>query len=183
MSQKPWRQFGLAASFLLTTILAGCVFANDQAATDREDPAVVSTVDLEKYMGLWYEIAHSPNFFQRNCVRSTAEYTLNDDGSVRVYNVCTKADGSTSDIEGVATVNDPSEPAKLTVDFGLFRKGDYWIIDLAPDYQWAVVSGPKKESLFILSRTAPMDPALLQEILDRLAAQGFKVDEFVFDQY
>ncbi|MBX3018306.1 MAG: lipocalin family protein [Bdellovibrionaceae bacterium] len=170
--------FARRIAVLLSALLcSACVFAQP------DDPQVVSAVDLKRYMGKWLEIAHSPNFFQKGCVRSTAEYTLNEDGSVKVYNVCTKGDGSVSDIEGVATVPNANEPAKLKVDFGFPWKGDYWVIDLEPNYEWAVVSGPGKDSLFFLSRTAPMPVATLQPILERLEAQGFETDEFVFDQW
>ena len=147
------------------------------------DPEVVDSVDLGRYAGIWHEIAHAPNFFQRKCVRSTAEYRVLSPTEISVYNVCTKADGSRSDISGTARIPDPSVPAKLRVRFNVFAKGDYWITDLDPNYEWAVVSAPKKKSLFILARTAPMDPVLLEKILSNLRSKGFNVDHLVFDRY
>lgn len=147
------------------------------------DPVVVPTVDFSRYSGLWYEIGHSPNFFQRFCERSTAEYAVVSATQVSVLNTCYRGNAVFSTINGVATVTNPREPAKLIVDFGWFRKGAYWIIALDKDYQWAVVSGPKKSSLFILARTAPMDRRLLASILKELAAQGFDTNNIVWDKY
>lgn len=158
-------------------------FAPLTHAEDPSDPEVVPVVDLNRYAGLWYEIAHSPNFFQRNCVRSTAEYSVLTPLSVSVKNTCYKENGAVSDISGEAKVVDPAVPAKLKVRFNFFARGDYWIVDLDPDYQWAVVSGPKKKSLFILSRKAPMDAQVLAEMLERLKQRGFKLDDLIYDQY
>ena len=128
------------------------------------DPAVIADVDFTKYTGLWHEVAHSPNFFQKDCLRSTAEYQIIDASSVSVLNICYKENGKTSSISGVARVKDPAVPAKLKVKFNFFARGDYWIIDLDDQYQWALVSSPKKKNLFILSRTFPMDQVVLKNV-------------------
>ncbi len=147
------------------------------------DPKVVETVDLNRYAGKWSEIAHSPNSFQMDCKRSTAEYTVLSDSTASVYNVCYLADGTTRDISGVASVTDRATPAKLKVDFGMGPAGDYWIIALDSEYKWAVVSGPEKKSLFILARMAPMDKILLGDILQDLKSKGFDIDSLIFDKY
>lgn len=148
-----------------------------------EDPATVAEVDFSRYSGFWYEIAHSPNFFQNDCKYSTAEYGVMAPGQVSVHNVCHKEDGTTRDIRGVAKVVDPSEPAKLKVRFNFFARGDYWIVRLDPDYQWAVVSGPGRQSIFILARQAPMRAELLKNILDDLAKDGYDINSLIFDRY
>ena len=148
-----------------------------------DDPQVVDAVDFNRYVGTWLEIAHNPNFFQKGCVRSSAEYGLISSTEVSVRNTCVKDDGSLSDIQGVATVEDPAVPAKLKVKFNFFARGDYWIIDLDPNYQWAVVSAPEKKSLFILARQAPMESKLLENILTSLKARCFNTDELIFDRY
>ncbi|QDK44590.1 hypothetical protein DOM22_05160 [Bdellovibrio sp. ZAP7] len=150
---------------------------------DSSDPEVVSSVDFSKYVGFWYEVAHAPNFFQRGCVRSTAEYAVLTPQSVSVKNTCYKENGSTTDIHGQAYVVDPAVPAKLKVKFNIFAKGDYWIVDLDPNYQWAVVSGPKKKSLFILSRQAPMEPLVLKQLITSLKNRGFDTDNLIYDKY
>ena len=159
----------------------GCAFAMGRG--HLPDPQVVAQVDLQRYAGTWYEVAHSTNFFQRKCIRSTAQYTVIDDQSVSVLNTCDKANGSQSDISGVARVVDPSVPAKLRVRFNLFARGDYWITELDPDYQWAVVSSPGKGFNFILSRSAPIDPETKAKILKILEDKGFDLSTFIFDQY
>jgi apolipoprotein D and lipocalin family protein len=161
---------------LFTLLYSLCAFAGS-------DPEVVREVNLDRYAGKWMEIAHSPNFFQNGCVRSMAEYQVLSADSVSVHNTCFKKDGSTSDIKGVATISDPREPAKLKVDFHLPFKGDYWITELDRDYQWAVVSSPRKSSNFILARKAPMNEKLLREILSTLEAKGFDTKSFIFDDY
>lgn len=172
MKTKRWL-VALAAPFVIFSSVA-------QASPD---PAVVKAVDLKRYAGFWYEIGHSPNFFQRNCERSTAEYGVLPNGQISVLNTCYRDNAVYSTIEGTATVVNPAEPAKLLVDFGWFRRGDYWIVALDKDYQWSVVSGPKKSSLFILARTAPMAPGLLAQILSDLRARGFDTEKIVWDKY
>jgi apolipoprotein D and lipocalin family protein len=157
--------------------------ANAMGQAHASDPEVVKVVDLKLYSGTWFDIAHNPNFFQKKCLHSTAEYSVLSPVSLSVYNECFKAQGETSDIRGTATVVDPKVAGKLKVKFNLIARGDYWITALDSNYQWAIVSGPKKKSLFILSRSAPMNPSLLQKILSDLKAQGFKTEALVFDQY
>lgn len=168
----------------LLTLTALATFATPMVnAKTNTDPEVVSSVDFNRYVGFWYEIAHAPNFFQRGCLSSTAEYALIGEGKVSVKNTCYKEDGGISDINGIATVTDPAVPAKLKVRFNFFARGDYWITMLDENYQWAVVSGPAKKSLFILSRTATMDDVLLKQILAQLQSQGFETQDLIFDRY
>lgn len=164
--------------------ITGVVLLNTQPILANEtDPKVISSVDLNRYAGFWHEIAHAPNFFQRKCIRSTAEYAVTSPTTISVKNICYKEHGNTSDIEGIATVVDVAEPAKLKVRFNFFARGDYWIVDLDPNYQWAVVSGPSKKSLFILSRQAPMEASVLTNILTNLKQKGFNTEELIFDKY
>ncbi|QDV89249.1 Outer membrane lipoprotein Blc precursor [Phycisphaerae bacterium RAS2] len=135
----------------------------------------VSSVDIARYMGTWYEIAKYPNGFEQGCFGVTAEYTLRDDGTVRVVNVCRNADGTRNErnIEGFATVADATTNSKLTVYFFFPFGAPYWIIDLDEDYQYAVVGDPSRTFLWILSRTPTLDEATYQGILDRLPAKGY----------
>lgn len=159
------------------------VFTHGSAVAGGEDPQVVPSVDFSRYMGLWYEIAHNPNFFQRRCERSTARYELLADGAVDVLNSCYRDNRVASTIRGRAVVVDPRVPAKLKVDFGYFRRGDYWIVALDKDYKWAVVSGSGKSSLFILARQAPMKTRLLNKIVGDLNDRGFDTNELIYDKY
>lgn len=169
----------LALAAIGFSVFAGVALAK----SDKRDPKVVSDVDLARYAGFWYEIAHDPNFFQRECERSTAQYGLKEDGTVSVLNTCYKDDEPLRTINGTASVVSAKEPAKLKVDFGFMGKGDYWIVALDGNYQWAVVSAPKKASLFILSRQAPMETNLLNQIVGDLKKRGFDTDSLIFDQY
>jgi apolipoprotein D and lipocalin family protein len=152
-------------------------------ALDGRDPSVVTNLDITKYMGQWYEIAHNPNFFQNLCERSTAQYDLTSDGKVSVLNKCFRGEKEFTSISGTAEAKNPLVPAKLEVDFGFFRTGDYWIVDLDENYQWAVVSGPNMKSLFILARKAPMEKSTLDTILENLKSRGFKTSNLIYDKY
>lgn len=134
---------------------------------------VVPQVDIDRYLGQWFEIARYPNSFQKKCEQSTAQYSLRADGDIEVINQCFNAAGEmVSDVKGKAWVKDAQTRAKLKVSFFWPFAGNYWIIDLDEDYQYAVVSEPKRKLLWILSRTAKMDPVVLDGIKQRILAQG-----------
>ncbi len=139
----------------------------------------VPKVDLHKYAGKWYEIASYPQWFQKNCYCTTAEYTISEKGYVIVENRCNRGglNGKKSYIRGKAFVQKNSGNAKLKVQFFWPFKGDYWIIDLADDYSYAVVSNPDKKYLWILSRTQKMNDGVYQEILSRLKSKGYDLSK------
>jgi apolipoprotein D and lipocalin family protein len=141
---------------------------------------VVSSVDLGRYMGTWYEIARYPNRFQRDCAGDVmATYELREDGKVRVVNACREADGEAKTSEGTARVVDPKTNARLKVTFFWPFSGDYWIINLGPNYEYAVVGEPSREYLWILSRTPRMDDATYGVLLERIAKQGYDTSKLV----
>jgi apolipoprotein D and lipocalin family protein len=139
----------------------------------------VPYVDLNKYAGKWYEIASYPQRFQKGCHCTTAEYTLSDKGYVIVENRCNQdsINGKQSYIKGKAFVEKNSGNAKLKVQFFWPFKGKYWIIDLADDYSYAVVSHPNKKYLWILSRTSKMDGTIYQLVISRLKVKGFDLSK------
>ena len=139
----------------------------------------VPSVDLNKYAGKWYEIASYPQIFQKGCHCTTAEYTLSEKGYVIVENRCNKdsVNGKVSYIKGKAFVEEGSGNAKLKVQFFWPFRAKYWIIDLADDYSYAVVSHPNKKYLWILSRSPKMEEAVYLEILSRLKAKGFDLSK------
>lgn len=139
----------------------------------------VLNVDLKKYAGKWYEIASYPQRFQKGCHCTTAEYTLSDKGYVIVENRCNKdsVTGKQSYIKGKAFVEENSGNAKLKVQFFWPFKAKYWIIDLADDYSYAVVSHPNKKYLWILSRTPKMNETTYKQILVRLKEKGFDLSK------
>jgi apolipoprotein D and lipocalin family protein len=152
-------------------ILAGCTAAGQGLPPLQTVPRV----DLPRYVGTWYEIASYPHRFQRGCVASRAIYTLREDGTLGVTNECRQdtLDGPLRGVSGRARVADPLTGARLQVSFFWPIWGDYWIIDLDADYQWAVVGHPSRNYLWILSRTPGLDEALYQRILARLPDQGY----------
>ena len=167
-------------SIIVISILA---FVSNFSYASGGDPDVVKSVILKKYEGVWYEIAHAPNFFQRDCLRSVAEYKKLSEASLSVVNTCYKKNNKVSSIKGEAKITDPAVPAKLKVRFNFFARGDYWIVSLDSKYQWVVVSGPNKKSLFILARYAPMRASTLDGIISKLKQRGFNTDELIFDQW
>lgn len=137
----------------------------------------VASVDLNRYVGKWYEIAHLPNWFQRGCASgTTAEYDLRPDGSIGVVNRCRQSNGRVKSARGRARLADKNGPnSKLSVSFFWPFRGSYWIIDLDPEYQWAVVGEPGRDYLWILSRQPKMEESLYAAITGRARQQGYDV--------
>ena len=135
----------------------------------------VPSVDLERYLGRWFEVARFPNSFEKDCFGVTATYSRNPDGTIKVVNRCRKGalEGPEDVAEGSATVADPATNAKLNVTFFWPFTGDYWVIGLADDYSWALVGEPSGRYLWILSRTPTLSPELRAELIQRLEAQGY----------
>ena len=136
----------------------------------------VPHVDLEQYAGKWFEIASFPQRFQKGCQYTTATYTVTNKNYVKVENACVK-NGKISSVTGKAFVVKNSGNAKLKVQFFWPFKGKYWIIDLADNYSYAVVSHPNKKYLWILSRTPKMDMDIYEKILTRLRNKGFDLSK------
>jgi apolipoprotein D and lipocalin family protein len=147
--------------------------AGDESAAALSPVQTVPYLDLNRYLGKWYEIASFPQSFQKGCVATTAEYSLRRNGKIDVRNECRldTLDGPAKVANGVARVVDRQTNAKLKVTFFWPFSGDYWVIDLDSDYRWAVVGDPSRDYLWILSRTPQLDEALYQDILTRLQTQ------------
>ena len=139
---------------------------------------VVPHVELEKYLGKWYEIAHLPAKFQEGCNETTATYTLSKDGSISVLNQSIK-DGKMKQAKGKAKVVDKNSNAKLKVTFFWPFYGDYWIIKLGNNYDYAVVGTPNRKYLWILSRTPQMDDKLFSQILESVKSKGFDINNLI----
>jgi apolipoprotein D and lipocalin family protein len=139
----------------------------------------VSKVDQERYSGKWYEIASFPQRFQKGCHSTTAAYTLSNKGYLIVENCCNRnsVNGKQSYIRGRAFVDKNSGNVKLKVQFFWPLRAKYWIIDLADDYSYAVVSHPNKKYLWILSRTPKMNEQTYGQILGRLKEKGFDLSK------
>ncbi|MDD5646552.1 MAG: lipocalin family protein [Candidatus Bipolaricaulis sp.] len=154
------------------------------ASTQREVPAPVAKVDVDRYMGLWYTVASIPTSFERDCAQgTTAHYQRLANGRVLVTNTCYREDGTPIRVVGEAWIPDGDQSGKLKVSFvkalGLWLfGGDYWILDLAPDYTYAVVGHPQRRYGWILSRTPTLPDDVLAGIYDRLEGVGYSRNVF-----
>lgn len=155
---------------------------NDAEANAR--PLVpIASLNLPRYMGTWYEIAKFPNRFQARCAGSAmADYSLNEDGTVRVDNRCISDGGEMEQAVGEARQNGGASSPKFNVRFAPSwlsfipaTWGDYWVIDLDDDYQLAAVSEPERKYLWVLSRTPKVDQQSYAALLERLEKKGFEV--------
>jgi lipocalin len=140
------------------------------------DNSTVPELDLERYLGTWYEIARFPHSFEKNLVGVTANYSLKDNGRIKVVNQGYKntLDGKLKRSVGKAYIPSPENPAHLKVSFFLFFYGDYFVMELDQDhYQWAVIGSKSPDFLWILSRSPEMEDSLYGELLDRLIKRGY----------
>ncbi len=142
------------------------------------DLEVVPHVELERYLGKWYEIAHLPAKFQEGCTETTATYSLAKDGNISVLNECIR-NGKVKQAKGKAKVVDKHSGAKLKVTFFWPFYGDYWIIDLGKDYDYAVVGTPNRKYLWILSRTPQIDDKLFSRLTESAKLKGFDTDNLI----
>ncbi len=148
----------------------------------------IPSLDVQRYLGTWYEIAKYPNWFQKKCISNTkAVYSARADGTLKVLNSCKTSDAEVSEAEGTARQIGAKDSAKLEVRFAPawlafipMVWGDYWVIDLDPQYQVAVVSDPHREYLWILSRTPQLDKKVYEDTLQRLQAQQFDIRKLEF---
>ncbi|NIK87810.1 apolipoprotein D and lipocalin family protein [Rhizomicrobium palustre] len=161
-------------------VLLAAAFALAACSHSREElPPLktVSHVDLNRYLGTWYEIGAIPQWFQQGCTATTATYSLRKDGQIDVLNACAKnsLDGPRDEAHGRAKVVDSATNAKLKVTFFWPFYGDYWIIELGENYDYAVIGHPSRDYFWILSRKPRMDEALYTAILARAKAQGYDI--------
>jgi len=163
-----------------------CILLFSLCAHGQGNDVAVNTIpslDVQRYLGAWYEIAKYPNWFQRKCLSNTkAVYSARADGTLKVLNSCVTADGQVSEAEGAAKQIGVKDSPKLEVRFAPawlsflpMVWGDYWVIDLDPQYQVAVVSDPRREYLWVLSRTPQLDKKVYEDTLVRMQAQQFDV--------
>ncbi|WP_372792673.1 lipocalin family protein [Lutibacter sp.] len=146
------------------------------------DNTVVKELDIQKYLGTWYEIARYNHSFERGLVRVTANYSMRDDGKIKVINSGYKdsLNGKFSQAVGKAKIPDSiNEPAKLKVSFFLFFYGDYYVMELDKDYQWALIGSSSDTYLWILSRKPQIEKKLYNELLDKLQKRGYDISKLI----
>lgn len=165
-------------------VLTGLVLALAVSGAQATALQTVERLDVQRYLGVWHEIAKFPNWFQRKCVGDTsAEYSVLAAGRLQVLNRCRLADGQFDQAIGEARQLGGEVSPRLQVRFAPAWLswlpavwGDYWIVDLEDDYQLVAVSEPRREYLWVLSRQPAVDPQRYARLLLRLKAQGLDVD-------
>jgi len=166
---------------------APAVPATDLPVRVQPLPIPVASVDLNRYAGIWHEIARIPNRFQQQCARDTlARYTLRADGRIDVVNQCVRRDGSLDQARGIARVVDADTRAKLKVSLVSLLGwrpfwGDYWIVGLDPNYRWAVVGAPNRKYGWILARSKTLDANSLETISAIIERNGYQRGSFQMD--
>jgi apolipoprotein D and lipocalin family protein len=171
--------------FMLLPLVAIMLFSCSVPKELRTDyiPSVPE-LDLEKYSGTWFEIIRLDHSFERGLQKVTATYSIRDDGKIKVINKgYDTEDQEWSEAEGKAYVPDPNKPGELKVSFFLWFYGDYKVIKLDKDYQWAMITSNSKEYLWILSRTSQMDQSKLDELLDFAKSEGFPLEEIIYVEH
>lgn len=157
----------------------------------RSSLPTVEYVDLERYVGKWYEVARFDQKFQKGCTATTAEYSFRSDGDIKVVNSCRlgSPEGELKSGEARAWVKDKKSNSKLKVQFfakglklGIFA-GDYWILDLGKNYEYAMVGDKKRKSLWFLSRTRDISDELMEKLILKAEMLGFDTDKLIFTQY
>lgn len=166
---------------IFITVVLSCAEQKTKGQPHMIDKTVVKALDIERYLGTWYEIARYDHRFERGLVGVTATYSYRKDGKIKVVNSGHKEtlDGQKSEAVGKAKVPNPDVPAKLKVSFFWFFYGDYFVLELDEDYQWAVIGSSADKYLWILSRTPQMDKKLYQELLDKLTQRGYDVNDLI----
>lgn len=175
---------------LLTVNCAEAQIAPGVAKGEVKPMQTVESVELDRYLGKWYEIAKYPNRFQRGCEEAVAEYAKLPDGKIEVHNTCKKtSNGQLKDILGVAKIVDKKTNAKLKVSFlpswlrwTKLGEGDYWVIALEPNYEYAVVSEPGRRFLWILSRTSSLKRSTYESILEKITEAQLDVSKLQFSR-
>ncbi len=172
-SPHPARSAAVAL-LALASLGAGCAARGAQTAPD-----VVPDFDVERYLGLWYEIASIPIAPTRGCIGSTAEYALRDDGDISVLNRCWDESftGRRREATARAFIPDPAVPAKLKVEFFWPFRAEYWVVELDTGYTTAVVSNSSRSTMWILHRAPCMPQATFDGLAESLAARGFSLAE------
>ena len=167
-------------------IALSIISLNTTTQAETAASQAVERIDIQKYAGKWYEIAHLPMYFQRKCVSDiSAQYTVNADQTMGVLNSCRIENGEMISSEGVAYPQNQGN-SKLKVSFlppGLrwipFTEGHYWVLRVDPEYKVALVGGPSNKYLWILSREPQLDEATYQSYIDTAKDYGYDVTKLI----
>lgn len=169
------------ALFVISVIISGLSLISCQTQRSMIDKTVVKELDLQRYLGRWYEIARYDHSFERGLVGVTANYSMRDDGKIKVVNGGYKGslDGEFSEAIGKAKIPNTDIPSKLKVSFFWIFYGDYFVLELDKDYQWAVIGSSSDKYLWILSRTPKMDGKIYNLLLSKLKKRGYNISKLI----
>jgi apolipoprotein D and lipocalin family protein len=170
--------------YLIIFVITGIILLTIACCVNKKNIAPLNTVnfvDLTKYTGRWFEIARYPHRFEKGCSAVTADYSLQEDGAIEVLNQCRleEDDNRIKKAHGKAKVVDTQSNAKLKVTFFWPFYGDYWILKLDPDYQYAIVGTPSREYVWILSRTPIIPEQLLEKLIEDIRSFGYDTDRLI----
>ncbi|MFB6317511.1 lipocalin family protein [Saccharicrinis sp. FJH54] len=162
-------------TLIIIIMLFGC-------KTQKLQLETVNQLDLKKYTGTWYEIARLPNSFEKGLKCTTANYSINDDGSIKVVNKGHKTDepDKVKQSTGKALVPDKAEPGKLKVSFQWPFYGKYWVLKLDPEYKHVLVGTPSGKYLWLLSRNPDMDDREMLEYVEYAKSKGFNIQNLIY---
>ena len=151
------------------------------ACSSKNPPLqTVQKVELDKYLGTWYEIARYEDFFEKDCKNVKANYSLREDKKIKVINKCTKIQtNEKKEAMGRAYATNETN-TKLKVSFFRPFYGDYWVLMLDKNYDYVVVGTPSREYLWILSRTSKLDEEIKNQILQKLPNLGFDTSKLIW---
>lgn len=171
-------------SFLARIVLVGAAFslaacnpADIRPSGNSNVPQPAKSVELDRYLGKWFEQARYEASFQKDCEGVTADYSLKADGDVRVINTCRQGsiEGPSRSAEATAKVVEGSNGTKLKVTFAWPFEGDYWVLDRANDYSWSIVGEPTGRYLWLLTRSAKPSERQYAALVKRAASLGYDV--------
>ena len=166
---------------ILNLALINPLYMESAYSLESRKLEVVSSIDLKKFQGTWYEIAHNPWFPEKGCFYMIANYKLTKENNIKVTNICRKngMDGQISKVSGIAWLVDPKIKAKWEVQFIWPFTLDYWVIELEENYNYAVIGEPDRENLWILSRKPIMEKELLSRIIKNTKSKGYDLSNLI----
>lgn len=165
----------------ISLILLLLINASCKSQDSMIDKSVVKELDIDRYLGTWYEISRFDHSFERGMEGVTATYSMREDGKIKVLNAGYKGslNGEYKDAEGKAYIPNKDEPAKLKVSFFWFFYGDYFVLDLDKDYQWALIGSSSDKYLWILSRSPNISEDKYRMLVNKLKLRGYDTSKLI----